>query len=172
MKSLITPLIVSVLVIASPATVYANSYSEDKLNEVIAVDDADCNDEVNIREFTQTKNQYDQNKDGYITANEVRTELVENLGETVTELKKHNISENNINKTVTSELKGINKKSAAIIKKMDTDKDGLVEPEELENFQEKQFGNLDRNRDGVISKSDKKTKKSISKGGFGFRYNR
>jgi len=167
MKSLIKPLIASAIIIASSSVVHATSYSEDKLKNIISSQDDDCNKQVNIKEFTEDKSSYDQNQDGYITRNEVAIELEEGLEKTVKELKKHGVSETNINKTVTSELKSINKESAALIKKMDADGDSLVEPEELEAFKEAQFEKLDKNRDGVLSSSD--TAKN-AKGGFGFRY--
>jgi glycerate-2-kinase len=167
MKLLITPLIASAIIIASSNAVQAESYSEDKLKKIISLQDDDCNEQVNIKEFTEDKSSYDQNQDGYITSNEVAIELEEGLEETVKELRKHGVSETNINKTVTSELKSIKKESAALIKKMDIDGDSLVEPEELEAFKEEQFEKLDKNRDGVLSSSD--TTKN-TKGGFGFRY--
>ena len=167
MKSLIKPLIASAIIIVSSSAVHAASYSEDKLNNIISSQDDDCNEQVNIKEFTEDKSAYDQNQDGYITSNEIAIELEEGLEDTIKELRKHGVSETNINKTVTSELKSINKESAALIKKMDTDGDSLVEPEELEAFKEAQFEKLDKNRDGIISSSD--TTKNV-KGGFGFRY--
>lgn len=167
MKLLIKPLIASAIIIASSSIVHAASYSEDKLQNIISSQDDDCNEEVNIKEFTDDKSAYDQNKDGYITSNEVAIELEEGLEKTIKELRKHGVSETNINKTVTSELKSINKEANALIKKMDSDGDNLVEPEELEAFKEAQFEKLDKNRDGVLSSSD--TTKKVS-GGFGFRY--
>ncbi len=170
MKLLITPLIVSAIVMSSSNLVYAESYSADKLNKLIILEDDNCNDQIDIIEFTDTKSAYDQNQDGYITTNEVAIKMEEDLEKTVNELRKHGVSETNINKTVTSELNSIDKESAALIKKMDSDNDGLVEPEELEVFKEKQFEQLDSNKDGVISSSDLKSKKSSPKGGFGFLY--
>jgi Ca2+-binding EF-hand superfamily protein len=167
MKSLIKPLIASAIIIVSSSVVHAASYSEDKLKNIINSQDDDCNEQVNIKEFTKDKSSYDQNQDGYITRNEIAIELEEGLEETIKELKKHGVSETNINKTVTSELKSISKESAVLIKKMDLDGDSLVEPEELEAFKEAQFEKLDKNRDGVLSSSDT-TKKA--RGGFGFRY--
>lgn len=169
MKSLIKPLIASAIIIASSSVVHAESYSKDKLQNIINLQDDDCNEEVNIKEFTEDKSSYDQNQDGYITSNEVAIELEEGLEETVKELRKHGVSETNINKTVTSELKSIKKESAALIKKMDIDGDSLVEPEELEAFKEAQFKKLDKNRDGILSSSDTAKNKSAA-GGFGFRY--
>lgn len=169
MKLLIKPLIASAIIIASSSVVHAESYSEDKLKNIISSQDDDCNEQVNIKEFTEDKSSYDQNQDGYITSNEVAIELEEGLEETIKELRKHGVSEVNINKTVTSELKSINKESTALIKKMDSDGDGLVEPEELEVFKEAQFEKLDKNRDGILSSSDTAKKKSVT-GGFGFRY--
>ncbi len=170
MKSLITPLIASAIIIASSNVVHAESYSKDKLQKIISSQDDDCNEEVNIREFTEDKSSYDQNQDGYITSNEIAIELEEGLEETVKELRKHGVSETNINKTVTSELESINNESVALIKKMDADGDSLVEPEELEAFKEAQFEKLDKNRDGILSSSDAIAKKKTVKGGFGYRY--
>ncbi len=170
MKLLLTPLITSVIIIASSNFVYAASYSEDNLKDMISSQDDNCNEQIDIQEFTEDKSAYDQNQDGYITRNEVAVELEEDLEKTVNELRKHGVSETNINKTVTSELKSINKEAAALIKKMDADGDSLVEPEELEAFKEAQFEKLDKNRDGVLSSSDTSKKKN-TKGGFGFLYN-
>lgn len=169
MKLLLTPLITSVIIIASSNFVYAASYSEDNLKDIISSQDDNCNEQIDIQEFTEDKSAYDQNQDGYITRNEVAIELEEDLEKTVNELRKHGVSETNINKTVTSELKSIDKEAAALIKKMDADGDSLVEPEELEAFKEAQFEKLDKNRDGVLSSSDISKKKN-TKGGFGFLY--
>lgn len=176
MKSFITPLIVSAMMISS-STVYAESYAKDQLMIMVDKQDENCDEQVTFNEFFQervTKNTdpYDRNQDGYITENEVALEMKEDLIETVNELHKHGVSEENINQTVISELEAIEKESSQIIASMDTDGDHLVEPEEITAYQKKDFKQLDTNRDGVISLKDLKPKKATAKGGFGFLYNK
>ncbi|MCK5477457.1 MAG: hypothetical protein KAI44_00930, partial [Methylococcales bacterium] len=73
--------------------------------------------------------------------------------------RKAGVSESDINKTIAKELNSAEKEAEALIKKMDTDGDNLVEPDELEAYKHKQFDALDKNHDGVISGKDiKKTR--------------
>ena len=176
------PLLVSVILMASSGLVCAESYSEDQLKELIRTQDDDHNKKVNAEEFidetvSDVEDTLDYNQDGYITSNEVVIEMTEDLADTVIELKKHGVSEKNINKTITSELNSIDKEAKALVKKMDADKDGLVEPEELKAYQKKQFEALDTNNDGSLSLADSRSvkvapKKAKAKGGFGFLYNK
>ncbi|MCK5898662.1 MAG: EF-hand domain-containing protein [Methylococcales bacterium] len=182
MKLIMKPLLVSVILMAASGIVCAESYSEDQLKEIIRTQDDDNNNKVNAEEFmdetiSDVQDTFDYNHDGYITSNEVAIEMKEDLEDTVVELKKHGVSEKNINKTVTNELNSIDKDAKALVKKMDADKDGLVEPEELKAYQKKQFKALDTNNDGSLSLADSGTakatpKKAKAKGGFGFLYNK
>jgi Ca2+-binding EF-hand superfamily protein len=173
MKRLIKPLIASTLLIVASG-VYAQSYSSDKVNTVINAMDSNNNDKVNFKEylkqsFTQNNDSFDVNKDGYITAGEVILEIKEDLVQTINEMRKQGVSETDINKTIEAELNTAKAEAEAIIKSMDTDHDNLVEPEEIEAFQLKQFHALDKNHDGNISSADTKPikkapKKSPAKG--------
>ena len=163
MKILVKPLIASVLVIAS-AGVCAQSYSGSKVKKIINSMDDSGDKKVGFQEYfeetvTDNDDSFDVNKDGYITAGEVAIEIKEDLVQTIKEMRKQGVSEENINKTIAKELNTAEKEAEAIIKKMDTDGDNLVEPSELEAFKHKQFDALDKNHDGSISRKDvKKTK--------------
>ena len=181
MKSLIKPLLASALLIASSSVVYAESYSEDQLKEMIRTQDDNENKKISREEYldealADTEDALDYNHDGYITSNEVAIELKEGVADTVEALRKQGVSEEDITKTITEDLNNTKKESEAIVKKMDADKDGLVEPEELKAYQNKKFDTLDKNNDGSLSASDLTAKapapkKSKAKGGFGFLYN-
>ncbi len=168
MKLLIKPLIASALVVAATG-VNAQSYSGEKVDDLIYEMDDNGNKSVDFNEFyeesvTDNDDSMDVNKDGYITAGEVLLEIKEDLIETIKELRKQGVSEKNINKTIASEFETAEAEAERIIKKMDADGDNLVEPEELKAFKRRQFRAMDRNRDGVISKEDvKKLKKSKTK---------
>ena len=168
MKILIKPLIASALVFAV-AGVNAQSYSGEKVDDLIYEMDDNGNRSVDFNEFyeesiTDNDDSFDVNKDGYITSGEVLLEIKEDLVETIKELRKQGVSEKNINKTIASEFETAEAEAERIIKKMDADGDNLVEPEELKAFKRRKFRSLDRNRDGVISKDDvKKLKKSKTK---------
>ena len=103
----------------------------------------------------------DTNYDGYITAGEVVIEIKEDLIETIAEMRKHGVSEKDINKTIANELEMAEQEAEAIIKTMDADGDNLVEPEEFLAYKKRQFRKMDRNRDGVISYKDKKQKQKV-----------
>ncbi len=169
MKLLIKPLIASALVIAASG-VNAQSYSGEKVDDLIYEMDDNGNKSVNFQEFyeesvTDNDDSFDVNKDGYITSGEVLLEIKEDLIQTIKELRKQGVSEININKTIASEFETAEAEAERIIKLMDADGDNLVEPEELKAFKRRQFRAMDRNRDGVISKDDiKKLKKSKTKG--------
>ena len=168
MKLLIKPLIASALVIAASG-VNAQSYSGEKVDDLIYEMDDNGNKSVNFQEFyeesvTDNDDSFDVNKDGYITSGEVLLEIKEDLIQTIKELRKQGVSEKNINKTIASEFETAEAEAERIIKKMDADGDNLVEPEELKAFKRRQFRAMDRNRDGVISKEDiKKVKKTKTK---------
>lgn len=169
MKILVKPLIASALVIAT-AGVNAQSYSGEKVNDVIYDMDDNGNRSVNFQEFyednvTYNDDSLDVNKDGYISEGEIVIDIKEDLAQTIKELRKLGVSEANIKKTIRNEIKTSEAEAAKILKKMDTDGDQLVEPDEILAYQKKQFRKLDRNRDGVISKVDiKKEEKKKSKG--------
>lgn len=163
MKKLVKPLIASALVIASSG-VFAQTYSASKVKKIINTMDDSGDKKVNFQEFfeetvTDNDDSFDVNKDGYITSGEIVLEIKEDLIETIKEMRKLGVSEKDINKTIAQELNTAEKEAAALIKKMDTDGDNLVEPSELEAYKYKQFDALDRNQDGKISRKDvKKTK--------------
>lgn len=177
MKKMITPLIASAIALASANIYAADTYSQEKLKEMVERQDDDCNEKVTFEEYfedtvTDNSDSLDVNKDGYITAGEVALEMKEDLIDTVKQLQELGVSETDANKTITKELNAIDKESELIVKKMDSDGDNLVEPEELEKYKRKEFDKLDTNRDGVLSKADASKgafgkKKQL---GFGYRY--
>ena len=163
MKKLVKLLLASALIIAVSA-VNAQSYSGAKVKKYINTMDDSGDGKVTFQEFfeqsvTDNKDSNDVNRDGYITAGEVVIEIKEDLVQTINEMRKAGVSEQDINKTIANELNTADKEAAALIKKMDADGDSLVEPGELEAYKQKQFDALDKNNDGVISRKDiKKTK--------------
>ena len=163
MKKLVKPLLASALIIAVSG-VNAQTYSGAKVKKYINQMDDSGDGKVTFQEFfeqsvTDNKDSNDVNRDGYITAGEVVIEIKEDLVQTINEMRKAGVSEKDINKTIAKELNTADKEAEALIKKMDTDGDNLVEPSELEAYKQKQFDALDKNQDGVISRKDiKKTK--------------
>lgn len=165
------PLIATAIIIASTA-IYAESYSEDQIKEMVSSQDDNNDQQVTFNEYYEdtvvdNTDSYDNNNDGYITSGEIAAEMREDLSETINELRKHGVSEADANKTITNELNSIDTESEAMLQRMDADCDNLVEPGELKAFQRQQFNKLDKNKDGVISQAD--IKKFPSKG-FGYRY--
>ncbi len=163
MKKVVKPLIVSILLVSTTA-VFAQSYSGGKVKKYINTMDDSGDKKVDFQEFfeesvTDNDDSFDVNKDGYITSGEIVLEIKEDLVQTIKEMRKQGVSEANINKTIAKELNTAEKEAAALIKKMDTDGDNLVEPEELKAFKQKQFDALDMNKDGVISSRDVKRTK-------------
>jgi len=163
MKKLVRPLLTSALVVAS-AGVFAQGYTTDKIDKMIYVMDDAGDKTVNFQEFfeetvTDNNDSFDVNHDGYITSGEIVLEIKEDLIQTIKEMRKQGVSEKNINKTIAKELRTAEREAAALIKKMDTDGDNLVEPSELVAFKHKQFDALDKNHDGVISRKDVKRAK-------------
>ena len=163
MKKLVKPLLASALIIAVSGA-YAQSYSGTELKKQINRMDDSGDKKVTFQEFfeqsvTDNRDSNDVNRDGYITAGEIVLEIKEDLVQTINEMRKAGVSEADINKTIAKELNTADKEAAALIKKMDTDGDQLVEPDELEAYKKKQFDALDKNNDGVLSRKDiKKTK--------------
>lgn len=158
MKRLIKPLIVTTLLIASSNS-YALGYSAEKLEDMIERMDGDNDDKIKFKEyfkntFTKNSDSYDVNQDGYITSGEIVLEIKEDLLQTIAEMHKQGVSEEDINKTMESELDSAKKEAEAMIDKMDTDGDNLVEPDEIKAFKQKQFDALDRNHDGALSELD------------------
>ncbi|KAF3977061.1 MAG: hypothetical protein HFP77_09290 [Methylococcales symbiont of Iophon sp. n. MRB-2018] len=163
MKKLAKPLIVSALLIVSVG-VCAQGYSGYKVKKIISTMDDNADSKVNYKEFieqtvTDNKDPLDTNRDGYITAGEIVIEITEDLIETIKEMRKQGVSEADINKTIAKELSTAEKEAEAMISKMDSDNDNLVEPEEFDAFNRKQFNSLDKNQDGVISQRDINRKK-------------
>ena len=158
MKVFIKPLIASTLLIAS-SSVYAQGYSGQQVKKSINTMDDNMDNKVEFQEyfeetFTDNNDSFDVNRDGYITSGEIVLEIKEDLVQSINEMRKQGVSEKDINKTIASELKMAEKEAEAMIKKMDTDGDKLVEPEEIDAFKRKQFDKLDKNQDGFISSSD------------------
>ncbi len=150
---------VSVAMLIAAPIVTAQSYTDDKLKKMISNMDDNTDKKVDFQEyyeesFTDNSDSYDVNKDGYITAGEVELEIKEDLVDTVDELRKHHVSEKATNATIIKELNSAHQESEAIINKMDTDGDELVEPDEIKAYKLKQFQALDSNHDGVLSSSD------------------
>jgi Ca2+-binding EF-hand superfamily protein len=170
MKVFIKPLIASTLIIAS-SSVFSQGYSGQQVKKAINTMDDNMDNKVGFQEyfeetFTDNKDSFDVNRDGYITSGEIVLEIKEDLVQSILEMRKQGVSEKNINKTIASELKMAEKEAEALIKKMDTDGDNLVEPNEIDAYKRKQFDNLDKNDDGFISSSD--TGKSDSKPSKGY----
>jgi len=163
MKKIVKLLLASALMIAVSG-VNAQSYSGAKVKKYINQMDDSGDKKVTFQEFfeqsvTDNRDSNDVNRDGYITEGEIVLEIKEDLVQTINEMRKAGVSEKNINKTIAKELNTAEREAAALIKKMDTDGDNLVEPGELEAYKRKQFDALDINDDGVISRKDiKKTK--------------
>lgn len=160
---LVKSLIVSSLLVASTG-LYAESYTERKIDKMIHHMDDSMDKGVDFQEFyeetvTDNNDSFDVNKDGYITAGEVVLEIKEDLVQSIQEMRKLGVSEKNINKTIASELNTAEAEAEALIKKMDKDGDNLVEPSELHAYKKKQFRSMDKNRDGVISSADVKKSK-------------
>ncbi len=165
MKKLVKPFIASALFIVATSTV-AQTYSEGKVNKMINSMDDNSNKVVDYQEYieqtvTDNKDPLDTNRDGYITSGEIVIEITEDLVETIREMRKQGVSEQDINKTIASELGTAEREATALIKKMDSDGDNLVEPEEFAAYKRKQFDALDTNKDGVISRKDVKKSKGF-----------
>jgi len=144
--------------LAVPA-IYAQSYSDTQVKSAIKSMDDNLDDKITFQEFfeqdvTDNKNSLDINHDGYITEGEIEIEIKQDLIQTIKEMRAQGVSEANINKTIAKELNTVEKHAEALIKKMDTDHDNLVEPLELKKFEHQAFDRLDKNHDGVISKKD------------------
>lgn len=75
--------------------------------------------------------EYDQNKDGYITSDEVEVELREDAIEKAIKMQKRGKSQKVIDKVIMNMEDSIDQDAEKIIDKMDTDHDELVEPEEM-----------------------------------------
>lgn len=74
--------------------------------------------------------EYDQNKDGYITADEVEVELREDAIDKAIEMLQEGKSQKAIDQVIMDMEDSIEEDAEKIIDKMDTDDDELVEPEE------------------------------------------
>ena len=75
--------------------------------------------------------EYDQNKDGYITSDEVEVELREDAIDKVIQMQKQGKSQKAIDQVIMNMEDSIEQDAEKIIDKMDTDGDELVEPEEM-----------------------------------------
>lgn len=158
MKTVISTVVLGTLWLASPV-VLAQSASEAKMKNMVLEMDDDYDKKVNFKEFyqenvTDNVSSYDVNRDGYITEDEIEHELTEELMETVTEMNRLGVSDHDEDMTVTKALTSMDKKAKDIVKMMDTDHDNLVENDEIEEFQHKQFDALDKNKDGFLSEAD------------------
>ena len=165
MNTIVKSLAASMLVLVVSG-VNAQSYTAEKVDKMIGSMDDGGDGKVGFKEYfeatvTDNSDSNDVNKDGYITAGEVVLEIKEDLIQTIKEMRKQGVSEENINKTIANELKTAEKEAAKLIKKMDADGDNLVEPSELEAYKRKQFNKLDKNHDGVVSRKDVKQRKGF-----------
>ncbi|OQK15755.1 hypothetical protein AU255_16285 [Methyloprofundus sedimenti] len=77
-----------------------------------------------------SSNEYDQNKDGYITADEVEVELREDAIDIAIEMQQKGKSQEEIDQVIMNMEDSIEQDAEKIIDKMDKDDDELVEPEE------------------------------------------
>ena len=75
--------------------------------------------------------EYDQNKDGYITADEVEVELREDAIEKAIKMQARGKSQKAVDQVIMNMEDSIEQDAEKIIDKMDTDGDELVEPEEI-----------------------------------------
>jgi len=75
--------------------------------------------------------EYDQNKDGYITADEVEVELREDAIDKAIKMQRKGKSQKAIDKVIMNMEDSIEQDAEKIIDKLDTDGDELVEPEEI-----------------------------------------
>jgi Ca2+-binding EF-hand superfamily protein len=158
MKKIIAPIIASTLLIASTGS-FAQSYAKDTTDDMVFIMDDNDDDKISFKEYyestvTDNDDSFDVNKDGYITSGEIVLEIKEDLIQSIAEMRKQGVSEENINKTIASELNTAEKEAEALIKKMDLDGDNLVEPGEINAYKRQQFNALDKNRDNSISMSD------------------
>ena len=158
MKTITSSLITGFMIVASPMVV-GQSYEETKVKEMVLEMDDNSDKKVDFKEYyqetvTDNVSSYDVNRDGYITEDEVEHELTEELMETVNEMNRLGVSDHDEDMTVTKALTTMDKKAKDIVKMMDTDHDNLVENDEIEAFQRKQFNALDKNKDGFLSEAD------------------
>ena len=75
--------------------------------------------------------EYDQNKDSYITADEVEVELREDAINKVIKMQKQGLSKADTDKVIMQMEDSIEEDAEAIIDVLDKDGDELVEPEEI-----------------------------------------
>ena len=75
--------------------------------------------------------EYDQNKDGYITSDEVEVELREDAIDKAIQMQKQGRSQKAIDKVIMNMEDSVEQDAEKIIDKLDTDHDELVEPEEM-----------------------------------------
>lgn len=80
--------------------------------------------------YVNSSTEYDQNKDGYITADEVEVELREDAIDKAIKMQKKGKSQKAIDKVIMNMEDSIEQDAERIIDKMDKDGDKLVEPEE------------------------------------------
>ena len=161
MKKLIKPLLAGILTITS-VNVFAQGYTSEKIDDVIDTMDQGTDQKITFTEFfdgsiTNNNDSFDVNKDGYITSGEIVLEIKEDLIQTINEMRKQGVSETDITRTIASELNTAEKEAEKLIKKMDLDNDGLVEPAEINIYQRNKFDTLDKNNDGIISRKDSKS---------------
>ena len=78
-----------------------------------------------------TPEQYDQNKDSYITEDEVEVELREDAINKAINMQKHGASQAKVDQVIEDMEDSIEKDAEVIINILDKDHDELVEPEEI-----------------------------------------
>ncbi len=81
-----------------------------------------------------TPSQYDQNHDGYISNAEVEVELREDAIVRAITMQKSGASEKAVDAVIMDMEDSLSKDANDILKAMDKDRDGLVEPSEVNTF--------------------------------------
>ncbi len=81
-----------------------------------------------------TPDEYDQNGDAYITADEVEVELREDAIDKAISMQKKGMSQEAIDQVIMNMEDSIEEDAEVIINALDKDGDELVEPEELNEY--------------------------------------
>lgn len=164
MKMLFCSLLGCVLCISSQLA-FAESYVESTIEKAVNSMDDNADKKVDFQEYYEESvdhgdDSFDVNRDGYITSGEIEQELKEELIETVDEMNRIGMPEENVEQAVTQSLNSVKKRAEKMLESMDFDHDNLVEKDEFKAYKRKQFATLDKNRDGSLSADDTKHKSS------------
>lgn len=164
MKMICSSLLGALLCMSSQLA-FAESYVESKIEDAVEYMDDNADKKVDFEEYYEESVEndsdlYDVNQDGYITSGEIEQELKEELIETVDEMNRLGMSEENVEDAVTKSLNSVKKRAEKMLDSMDFDHDNLVEEDEFKAYKRKQFSALDKNQDGSLSADDTKRKSS------------